>query len=155
MSGGAPLLPVCSILGTCVRSLLNVINGHYALRRKSIVGRAACRRLSTKALLKARFRYPIQAKTSKPLQPEHKLLHCLGVGSKIRAKSRSVMAPSPCGWHPHVASRRSLIASQFPSRSFALYLDSRARRRTRKSMPWRTISETKLQEVVVRSYVVL
>ena len=34
-------------------------------------------------------------------------------------------------------------------------LDSRARRRTRKSMPWRTISETKLQEVVVRSFVVL
>ena len=97
------------------------------MRRKSIVGRSACRRLSAKALLEARFRYPIQAKTSKPLQPEHKLLHCLGAGSKIRAKSRSVMAPSPCGWHPHVATRRSLIASQFPLRSFALCVSTPVR----------------------------
>lgn len=45
----------------------------------------------------------------------------------IRAKGRSVMAPSPCGWHPHVATRRSLIASQFPLRSFALCVSTPVR----------------------------
>ena len=130
------------------------------MRRKSIVGRSACQRLSTKALLKARFRYPIQAKTSKPLQPEHELLHCLGVGSKIRAGSldnnQSERSLGNGAVVVRMASARGNSKElDCESVSFEVIrtvcLDSRAHRRTRKSMPWRTISETKLQEVVVRS----
>ena len=129
------------------------------MRRKSIVGRSACQRLSTKALLKARFRYPIQAKTSKPLQPEHKLLHCLGVGSRIRAESLDTQSERSLGNGAVVVRMASARGNSkeldCESVSFEVIrtvcLDSRAHRRTRKSMPWRTISETKLQEVVVRS----
>ena len=123
------------------------------------MGRSACQRLSTKALLKARFRYPIQAKTSKPLQPEHELLHRLGVGSKIGAGSLDNQSERSLGNGAvavRMASARGIPEElDCESVSFEVIrtvcLDSRARRRTRKSMPWRTISETKLQEVVVRS----